>query len=128
MHLESIRKYCLGKEGKITEEFPFDEETLVFKIGGKIFLVTDIEGYPLNMNLKCEPAAAIELRERYNSVRPGYHMNKKHWNTVILDGSIPDREIKRMIDISYHLVVKKLKKADQPSNSRRSTQCTPPEK
>jgi len=114
VHLEAIRKYCLGKKGKITEEFPFDEETLTFKVAGKIFLMTDIDGHPLSVNLKCEPAVAVELRERYDSVQPRYHMNKKHWNTVVLDGSIPDREIKRMIDLSYELVVRKLRKADWP--------------
>jgi len=114
MHLESIRKYCLGKEGKITEEFPFDEETLVFKVGGKMFLLTNIDGHPLSVNLKCEPALAMELRERHAAVQPGYHMNKKHWNTIILDGSIPDREVRKMVDMSYELVVRTLRKADRP--------------
>lgn len=102
MNIEMIRDYCLSLEG--TEEcFPFDETTLVFKVAGKMFLLTDLEG-DLSVNLKCEPSLAIELRERFPSVRPGYHMNKTHWNTVILDGSVPDTTVFDWIKHSYMLV------------------------
>lgn len=110
MNIESFREYCLKKNG-VTEEFPFDENTLVFKVGGKIFALTDLVDLPFRVNLKCDPETAAELRERYDSVQPGYHMNKKHWNTVLFDGSIPVSELKKMIDDSYSLVLKRLKKS-----------------
>lgn len=106
--LEHVRKYSLKKKGKITEEFPFDEETLVFKVFGKMFLLTNVNDIPLSMNLKCDPERAIELRERYPAITPGYHMNKKWWNTVDADGSIPDSLVFELIDHSYDEVVKKL--------------------
>ncbi|MCW8803385.1 MAG: MmcQ/YjbR family DNA-binding protein [Ignavibacteriaceae bacterium] len=112
MNIEQIREYCLKKKG-VTEEFPFDEETLVFKVMGKMFLLASLDSIPLQFNLKCEPEKAIELREEYEAVQPGYHMNKKHWNTIIIDGSIPARNIHEWIDDSYNLVVKGLKKSDQ---------------
>ncbi len=96
----------MKKEGKISEEFPFDEYVLVFKVNGKIFILISTNTHPVTINLKCEPERAIELREQYPSVEPGYHMNKKHWNTVTLDGSIPPKEIFAMIDHSYDLVAK----------------------
>jgi predicted DNA-binding protein (MmcQ/YjbR family) len=102
MNIEILREYCLGKKNG-TESFPFGDDTLVFKAGGKIFALVNLEG-DLSINLKCEPSFALELREKYPSVIPGYHMNKKHWNTVILDGSIPDREVFSWIDHSYNLV------------------------
>ena len=83
MNIEQIREYCLKKKG-VTEEFPFDEETLVFKVMGKIFLLASLDSIPLQFNLKCKPEKAIELREEYEAVRPDYHMNKRHWNTIIL--------------------------------------------
>ena len=91
---------------------PFGEETLVFKVMGKMFALTNINEFT-SVNLKAEPEKAVELRERYESVTPGYHMNKKHWNSVRIDGSIPDREIKGWIDDSYDLVVAKLTKKDR---------------
>ena len=106
MDLESLRKHCLQKGGKISEEFPFDEYTLVFKVNGKLFILISTNAHPLNVNLKCDPERAIELRERHAAVVPGYHMNKKHWNTVTLDGTIPSREVFEMIDHSYDLVAK----------------------
>lgn len=109
--LESIRNHCIAKPGVITEEFPFDDETLVFKLYGKIFLLTNVHDVPLSMNLKCDPERAIELRERYPAVQPGYHMNKKMWNTVTPDGSIPSRLVFELIDHSYDEVAKKLPKA-----------------
>jgi len=105
MNIETLRDYCLSLDS-VTESFPFDEETLVFKVSGKIFALTSLEG-DLTINLKCDPALALELRERYPAVRPGYHMNKKHWNTIYVDGSVPDREILSWIDNSYNLVRKK---------------------
>ncbi len=106
--LETVRTHCLSKKGTITEEFPFDEDTLVFKVFNKSFLFTDVRRFPLSINLKCDPEKAIELREKYDAVRPGYHMNKKYWNTVDCSGGIPDRLIIEMIDHSYDEVVKKL--------------------
>lgn len=105
MNIEILREYCLSKDGA-TESLPFGDDTLVFKTGGKIFVLANLEGEP-TVNLKCDPAFAIELRERYSSVIPGYHMNKKHWNTVSLDGSISDNEVLAWIDHSYNLVKKK---------------------
>jgi predicted DNA-binding protein (MmcQ/YjbR family) len=102
MNIESLREYCLSKPD-VTEGFPFGESTLVFKVKGKIFALANLDG-DLSVNLKCEPAYALELREKYSSVIPGYHMNKKHWNTVLLDGSVPDSEIFSWIDHSYSLV------------------------
>jgi predicted DNA-binding protein (MmcQ/YjbR family) len=102
MNIETIREYCISKKGA-TESFPFGEETLVFKTGGKIFALVNLDG-DLSINLKCDPAFAIELRERYSSVTPGYHMNKKHWNTIYLDGTIPDKEVFSWIDHSYELI------------------------
>jgi predicted DNA-binding protein (MmcQ/YjbR family) len=110
MELDVIREYCLGKEGKIKEDMPFGEDVLVFRIEGKIFALLMITNRPLTVNLKCDPELAIELRERYASVLPGYHMNKKMWNTVVLDGSVPNKEIRKMIDHSYDEVVKGIPK------------------
>jgi predicted DNA-binding protein (MmcQ/YjbR family) len=104
--VEVLRNYCLKKKGKISEEFPFDEYALVFKVVGKMFILISTETHPVAINLKCDPERAIELREHFSSVEPGYHMNKKHWNTVTLDGSIPPKEIFAMIDHSYELVAK----------------------
>jgi predicted DNA-binding protein (MmcQ/YjbR family) len=112
MNIEQIREYCLKKKG-VTEEFPFDEETLVFKVMGKIFILASLDSIPLQVNLKCDPEKAIELREEHEAVQPGYHMNKRHWNTVILDGSVPNKKILEWIDLSYNLVAAGLKKSDQ---------------
>jgi predicted DNA-binding protein (MmcQ/YjbR family) len=112
MNLESFRTYCLQKKG-VTEGFPFDEDTLVFKVMGKMFALTGLENIPLSANLKCDPERALELRETYEAVQPGYHMNKKYWNTVIFDGTLSDVEIRELVDHSYELVVKGLKKADR---------------
>ncbi len=109
MTLEEIRHYCLHKKG-VVEAFPFDETTLVFKIIDKLFLLTDINSYPLSVNLKCEPEYAIELREKYHCIQPGYHMNKKHWNTVVIDGELSEKELKKLIDHSYNEVLNKMPK------------------
>lgn len=111
MNIEELREYCLSKK-TVTEAFPFDDETLVFKVMDKMFLLTNINK-ELSMNLKCEPENAIELREMYPSVLPGYHMNKKHWNTVLIDGSVSDKQLQEWIDHSYDEVVRKMTKKMQ---------------
>lgn len=111
MNIESIREYCLSKKG-VTEGFPFDEKTLVFKVLGKMFLLTNLDG-ELSINVKCDPEKAIELREMYSSVVPGYHMNKKHWNTVFIDGSLTEDLIYSFIGHSYNLTCLSLTKNQQ---------------
>ena len=108
MNIETFRKYCMSKK-EVHETFPFDETTLVFKVLDKMFTLTDLEG-DFIINLKCEPEKAIKLREKYPPVLPGYHMSKKHWNTIIIDGSISDDILKQWIDESYDLVVSKMTK------------------
>lgn len=108
MNVESIIMYCLEKEDA-EESFPFGEHTLVFKIGGKIFLLLSLDAIPAQFNAKCNPEKALELREEYEAIIPGYHMNKKHWNTVILDGTLTDAMVKSLIDDSYGLVKPKTK-------------------
>jgi predicted DNA-binding protein (MmcQ/YjbR family) len=105
MDIESLRNHCISKK-YVTESFPFDEETLVFKVEDKMFALVNLEG-ELSISLKCDPELALELRERYPAVTPGYHMNKKYWNTIMLDGTIPDREVFSWIDHSYEEVLKK---------------------
>lgn len=110
MNIETFREYCLSKPA-VTEDTPFGPEDVVFKVEGKIFAIAALMEVPPRVNLKCDPDLALELRDRYEQVIPGYHMNKKHWNTVELDGVIPRAEIKKMIDHSYDLVVRSLPKA-----------------
>jgi len=112
MDLESFREYCLSKPGA-TEDMPFGEDVLVFRVGGKMFALASLDEIPATANLKCDPDLALELRDRYEQVRPGYHMNKKHWNTVEIDSGIPDAELHKMIDHSYELVTKSLPKAER---------------
>ncbi len=112
MNIEQVRNYCLEKKG-VTESFPFNEESLVFKVMSKIFLIASLDDIPLTINIKCNPEKAVELREMYDSVRPGYHMNKNHWNTVVLDGSVHVKEIFKWIDESYNLVKDGLKKSEK---------------
>ncbi len=109
MNIELFRDYCLAKKGVI-EDFPFDQEVLVFKVMEKIFALTDVTLFK-SINLKCDPERAIELREKFPSIIPGYHMNKKHWNTVEIDGSLSDQFIEELVTHSYDLVVEKLPKA-----------------
>ena len=109
MNLEDLREYCLTKEGA-TEGTPFGEDTIVFKVGGKIFALASLDEVPPRANLKCDPERALDLRDRYEEVQPGYHMNKKHWNTVTLTGKIPEAELRGMIDHSYELVAPRPKK------------------
>jgi predicted DNA-binding protein (MmcQ/YjbR family) len=112
MELEFVRSYLLKKKGA-TEELPFGPEALVFKVMGKMFALLAWQQNPLQISLKCDPDHALALRDIYEAVQPGYHMSKKHWNTITLDGSIPEDETVKMIDDSYRLVVKGLKKADR---------------
>jgi len=106
MNVEELREYCLSKKGA-EECFPFDEDTLVFKVGGKMFALIDLIG-ELSINLKCNPEKAQELRENYSAIQPGYHMNKRLWNTVYLNGSLSNNLIKELIDHSYELVYNSL--------------------
>jgi predicted DNA-binding protein (MmcQ/YjbR family) len=110
MNIEVFREYCLGKPAA-TEDTPFGPDNIVFKVEGKMFALAALDEVPPAVNLKCDPDLALELRDRYAQVRPGYHMNKKHWNTVELDGVIPGKEIRKMVDHSYDLVVKSLPKS-----------------
>jgi predicted DNA-binding protein (MmcQ/YjbR family) len=112
MNLEEIRTYCLQKKGAVVD-FPFDDVTMVIKVGNKMFILIAINNDPLRINLKCDPFIAEGLRERYNAVTPGYHMNKNHWNTVIMDNTISVDNIKEMIDDSYNLVFSKLSKKNK---------------
>lgn len=106
MNAEELREYVLQKPS-VTEGFPFGEDTLVFKVKDKVFLLVALEATPLQFNVKCDPDKAIELREEYpDAVLPGYHMNKKHWNTIIVDGRLSGKQIKEMVDDSYKLVGK----------------------
>ena len=112
MNVEDISEYCLSKKGT-SEDFPFDEETLVFTVMGKMFALIPLERIPLQINLKCNPEHAVEIREMYEAVQPGYHMNKKHWNTILVDGALRNELIYRWIDDSYNLVVKGLRKTEK---------------
>ena len=107
MNIEELRTYCLSKPGT-TECFPFDESTLVFKVGttdkSKMFALCALDRHPLSINLKCDPDKAIELREHYDSIVPGYHMSKAHWNTIILEREVGDMLLKELIDVSYTIV------------------------
>ena len=104
MNIEELREYCLSKPFA-EETFPFDEETLVFKVGGKAFLLTGIESKPVQFNVKCDPEKAVELRGQYSFVLPGWHMNKKHWNTIVCESGVSKKLIKEWIDHSYNLVI-----------------------
>ncbi len=106
----ALRRECLRMPGA-TEDFPFSPETSVFKVGGKVFAITALEGRPLSVSLKCEPGLAEQLRADYPAITPGYHLNKQHWNTVVLDGSLPERMVRDMIEDSYDLVVAGLPRA-----------------
>ena len=115
MNLETFYEYCLSKKG-VTQHFPFDKDTLVFKIGGKMFALSSLlqweKGEP-SVNLKCNPDYALELRAQYGDVQPAFHMSKVHWNTVVINGEVPDKFVKGLIDDSYILVFKSLTKNTQ---------------
>lgn len=108
MNIEQYRNYCIAKKGA-TEGFPFDENTLVFKVMGKMFALTGVDNFNF-INLKCDPEKAVELREQFNGIKPGYHMNKTHWNSVYLNEDVQDEMIYQLIDDSYNLIVKSLTK------------------
>lgn len=108
MNIEELRTYCINKKG-VTESFPFDESTLVFKVGNKMFALAGIDEFSY-INLKCDPERAIELRETFNAVKPGYHMSKVHWNSVYVNMDLNDQLIYEMIDDSYNLIVASLPK------------------
>jgi predicted DNA-binding protein (MmcQ/YjbR family) len=118
MDLEEFREYCLSKVGA-TESMPFGEGVLVFKVAGKIFALAALDEIPATVNLKCDPDLALELRDQYEQVQPGYHMNKKHWNTVEIGSGIPDAELRKMIHHSYELVVEGL-----PKKTREKLRCS----
>ncbi len=109
MNHEELREYCLSMKG-VEEGFPFDSNTLVFKVMGKMFLLTGLDEQPVRFNAKCDPDKAIELRETYDCVLPGYHMNKAHWNTVICDGRVSRKLLQEWITDSYNLIVGSLPK------------------
>lgn len=111
MNIETLREYCLSKN-HVLETFPFGEETLVFKVAGKIFLLAGLEN-PDRFNVKCDPELAVSLRDQFEEVQPGYHMNKTHWNTVYMNGRLSDSQLKQMIDHSYDLIVSSLPKKQQ---------------
>ena len=115
MNLETYYEYCLSKKGA-SEHFPFDEDTLVFKVGGKMFALSSLLQWAKNepsVNLKCDPERAQELRAEYDEIKPGFHMSKVHWNTIALNGSLSNTFIKELIDHSYELVFKSLTKKIQ---------------
>jgi predicted DNA-binding protein (MmcQ/YjbR family) len=111
VNIEEFRDFCLEKPG-VREEMPFGPDTLVFKVGGKIFALTDIDTFA-SINLKCDPARAVELRDQFDYIKPGYHMSKKHWNTVLLDSAVSNAQLKEMIDHSYALVYAGLSRLDK---------------
>jgi predicted DNA-binding protein (MmcQ/YjbR family) len=116
MNIEDYRDYCLKKPG-VTEGFPFGEQTIVFKVMNKMFSLTGVENF-VSINLKCDPELAVELREEFHSIKPGFHMNKKHWNTLENEGDVTDKNIFELTDLSYNLVVKGLtKKLKEELNS-----------
>ncbi|HXI00967.1 MAG TPA: MmcQ/YjbR family DNA-binding protein [Sphingobacteriaceae bacterium] len=108
MDIETLREYCIQKKG-VTESFPFDQDTLVFKVGGKMFLLTGLSN-PSGFNVKCDPERAIMLREEYDEITPGYHMSKVHWNTISMLGRLTNGQLQELIDHSYTLVYSKLPK------------------
>ena len=116
MNIEEFREYCMQKPG-VTESFPFDETTLVFKVMNKMFALTGLNR-AFSINLKCDPEEAIRLRERYPAVSPGYHMSKKHWNTVLVDGSVEDPILYGWVDDSYDLIVASLPKKTREELNR----------
>ena len=117
MDLENLREYCLRKPNT-NESTPFGPDALVFKVGEKIFAIASLDDVPPHVNLKCDPERALDLRDRYEEVRPGYHMNKKHWNTVELSGRIPPNELKEWIDHSYELVANAGRLGARPRRAR----------
>jgi len=112
MNIEEFRDYCLSKK-YVTECFPFDNVTLVFKVAGKMFALSGLEHQPSTVNLKCDPERSLELREEFSDVIEGFHMSKKHWNTITIEGGLTNKMLKELIDHSYDLVVKGMTKKQQ---------------
>lgn len=112
MNRIDLNNYCLNKRG-VTTAFPFDDETLIYKVGSKMFVLTNIKSQIFSINLKCDPLMSIDLRQEYAAIKPGYHMNKLHWNTITINESLSDEKIKFLIDISYNLVYNGLKKSEK---------------
>ena len=112
MNIEEFRDYCLSKKF-VTESFPFDEVTLVFKVAGKMFALTSLDKQPISTNLKCDPERALELRDEYPEIIGGFHMNKKHWNTITIEGGLTHDLLKELIDHSYTIVVQGMTKKKQ---------------
>ena len=107
MDADELRRWCLAQIGAV-EDFPFGPEHSVFKVGGKVFAISALDRAPLEVSVKCEPELALQLRHTYAAIRPGYHLNKRHWNTVTLDGSLPDQLVRDLVEDSYDLVVNAL--------------------
>ena len=112
MNARELRDWCLQHEGAF-EDFPFTAEHSVFKVNGKMFAISALEREPLEVSVKCEPELAVELRNSYPAIRPGYHLNKRHWNTIELDGSVPADELAELVDHSWELVVARLPRRDR---------------
>ena len=117
MNIETLQRHCLSKKA-VTEETPFGPDNLVYKVGGKMFLLASLDTVPLRFNAKCDPDEALQLRETHPCVLPGYHMNKTHWNTIVVDGSVSDKVLKEWVDASYELVLASLPKKLKEEISR----------
>ena len=113
MNPQKLKAACLAMPGA-AEEFPFGDEVSVFKVGGKMFALSALDGAPLEISVKCDPDLAVQLRAAHQAIRPGYHLNKRHWNTITLDGSLPGQMVTDMVTDSYDLVVASLPKARRP--------------
>src|ERR687890_29834 len=122
MNARELRDWCLGHEGAF-EDFPFTAEHSVFKVRGKVFALSALDGEPLEVSVKCEPDLAVELRNSYAAIRPGYHLNKRHWNTITLDGSLPDQLVRDLVEDSYDLIVSALPKRVQRELQRRTLEA-----
>jgi len=120
MNAEELRRCCLAQPGAI-EDFPFRPDVSVFKVAGKMFALSMLERAPLEVSVKCEPDLAVELRGTYSAIRPGYHLNKRHWNTITLDDSLPDQLVRDLIEDSYDLVAHALPRRVRPTARRRSS-------
>ena len=122
MNLDELRAYCNAKPG-VSEDFPFDEKHLVLRVGGKIFAITDVTSERLRVNLKCDPALADELRQLHPEITPGYHMNKRHWNTVDFAGAVPEERLLWLLDHSYALVLAGLPKSKREAIGEEEGPC-----
>jgi predicted DNA-binding protein (MmcQ/YjbR family) len=114
VNADELKTACLALPGAV-EDFPFGDEVSVFKVAGKMFALSELDGDPLQLSIKCEPELAVQLRATHPAIGPGYHLNKRHWNTVTLDGSLPDQMVTDMLGDSYDLVVASLPKARRPT-------------